>query len=155
MTTWLLDHGADPNARCYIDYTPLSYAVTYADLPIIDLLLRRGGDVNKGQLVHNAIYRESNTLQVVKGLIDRGAPLDTLMYQDDLASRCMFPFMVETPLHTAVALKKEDVIRYLISKGADVSIQNSKGQTVLRCADEHTREIIQEMQNSSVFQASL
>lgn len=62
MTTWLLDHGADPNARCYIDYTPLSYAVTYADLPTIDLLLRRGGDINKGQLVHNAIYRESNTL---------------------------------------------------------------------------------------------
>lgn len=135
MTTWLLDHGADPNARCYIDYTPLSYAVTYADLPTIDLLLRRGGDVKKGQLVHNAIYRESNTLQVVKELIDRGAPLNTLMYQDDPASRGMFPFMVETPLHTAVALKREDVIRYLVSKGADVNIKNCKGQTAVECAD--------------------
>lgn len=143
MTTWLLDHGADPNARCYIDYTPLSYAVTYADLPTIDRLLRRGGDVNKGQLVHNAIYRKSNTLQVVKGLIDRGAHLNSLMYQDDPASRGMFPLMVETPLHTAVAFKREDFIRYLTSKGADVSIKNSKGQTAVECADESTREVIQ------------
>ena len=143
MTTWLLDHGADPNARCYIDYTPLSYAVTYADLPIIDLLLRRGGDVNKGQLVHNAIYRESNTLEVVKGLVDRDASLNSLMYKDDPASRCIFRVMVETPLHTAVALKREDVVRYLISKGADVSIQNLERQTAVECADKHTREVIQ------------
>ena len=105
--------------------------------------------------MHNAIYRESNTLEVVKGLVDRDASLNSLMYKDDPASRCIFRVMVETPLHTAVAPKREDVVRYLISKGADVSIQNSKGQTVLQCADEHTREIIQEMQNSSVFQASL
>jgi ankyrin repeat protein len=80
MTTWLLGRGADPNARCDIDYTPLSYAVKYADLPTINLLLRHGGDVRKGQLVVNAIYRESHTLKVVKDLIDRGAPLNSLMY---------------------------------------------------------------------------
>ena len=97
MTTWLLDHGTDPNARYYIDYTPLSYALTHADLPTIDLLLRRGGDINKGQPLHNAIYHKSDTLQVVKGFIDRGASLDSLIYKDDPASRCMLPFMVETP----------------------------------------------------------
>lgn len=155
MTTWLLDHGADPNARCHIDYTPLSYAVRYADLPTIDLLLRRGGDIKKGQLVHNAVYRESDTIKVMKGLIDRGAPFNSLMYQDDQASRHMFPFMVETPLHAAVALKRGDIIRYLVSKGADANIKNFKGQTVMQCADEHTREIIEEIQNSSVFQAYL
>lgn len=156
MTTWLLDHGADPNARCDIDYTPLSYAVRYADFPIIYLLLHRRGDIRKGQLVHHAIYRESDTVQVVKALIDWGAPLNSLMYQDDQASQNMFPFMVETPLHTAVALKRGDVIHYLISRGADVNIKNFKGQTVMQCADEHTRrEIIQEIQNSSVLPASL
>ena len=93
--------------------------------------------------MQHAIYRESNTLEVVKGLIDRGALLNVLMYQDDPVSRNMFPFMVETPLHTAVALKRGDVIRYLISKGADVNIKNFKGQTAVECADEHTREAIQ------------
>ena len=73
MTTWLLDHDADPNTRCDIDDTPLSYATRYTALPSIDLPLRRG-DVKIGQLVHDAIYRESDTLKVVEMLVDRGAP---------------------------------------------------------------------------------
>ncbi|KAJ5967146.1 hypothetical protein N7501_003394 [Penicillium viridicatum] len=156
MTTWLLDRGADPNTRCHIDITPLSYAVKYADLPIIDLLLRRGGDVRIGQLVHNAIYRESDTLQVVEILIDRGASLDSLMYQDHQYSWNMFPFMRETPLHTAVALKRHDVIRYLIHKGANVNIENYRGQTVMQSAGEDTKRVImQEIQKSSTLHASL
>ena len=156
MTTWLLDRGADPNARCDIDSTPLSYAVKYADLPTIDLLLGRGGDVRKGQLLHNAICRESHTLEVVKDLIDRGAPLNSLMYQDHQASWDMFPFMRETPLHTALALKRYDVIRYLVSIGANVNIENCKGQTIMQCADEGTkRQIVQEIKSRSGLQASL
>ncbi|KAJ5926872.1 hypothetical protein N7516_008645 [Penicillium verrucosum] len=30
MVSWLLRHGADPNQKCQIDLTPLSYAVHYA-----------------------------------------------------------------------------------------------------------------------------
>lgn len=154
MTTWLLDRGADANARCDIDNTPLSYAVRYAGLPAIDLLLRRGGDVNIGQLVHNAIYREVDTLKVVEVLIDRGASVNSLMYQTHQYSRNMFPFMRETPLHTAVALKRADVIRYLIHKGASVEIKDCRGQTVLQSADEETRSVImQEIRNSSMLPA--
>ena len=93
MTIWLLDHGADPNTRCDIDNTPLSYAARYAALPTIDLLLRRGGHVRIGQLVYNAIYRESETLEVVEMLVDRGAPFNSLTYEDHQYSRNMFPFM--------------------------------------------------------------
>lgn len=142
MTIWLLNHGADPNARCDIDYTPLSYAVRYADLPTIHLLLRRGGDVRIGQLIHNAINRESDTLKVIQILIDQGAPFDSLMYQDHQYSWRMFPFMRETPLHTAVALQRDDVIRYLIRKGASIEIEDCRGQTVMQSADEVTRRLI-------------
>ena len=156
MTIWLLDRGADPNTRCDIDITPLSHAVRFADLPTIDLLLRRGGDVRIGQLMHNAIYRESDTLKVVEILIDRGASLNSLMYQDHQYSWNMFPFMRETPLHTAVALRRHDVIRYLIHKGANVKIENYRGQTVMQSADEDTKRVImQEIQESSTFHASL
>ncbi|KAJ5374658.1 hypothetical protein N7517_006664 [Penicillium concentricum] len=155
MTIWLLDRGADPNMRCDIDNTPLSYAVRYADLSTINLLLRRGGDVRIGQLVHNAIYREPDTLKVVEILLDRGASLNSLMYQDHQYSRNMFPFMGETPLHTAVALKRYNVIRFLIHKGASVKIEDYRGQTVMQSADEDTRRMImQEIRNSSTSHAS-
>ncbi|KAJ6185950.1 hypothetical protein N7519_007251 [Penicillium mononematosum] len=35
MTSWLLDHGANPNKRCEIDCTPLSYAVQLAPISVI------------------------------------------------------------------------------------------------------------------------
>lgn len=129
MTTWLLDCGADPNRRCHIDNTPLSYAVRSADLATVDLLLRRGGDVRMGQLIHNAIYREfdNDTLKIIEILINKGASLDSLMYEDHEYSRNMFPFMMETPLQTAVALKRDAVIRYLIHKGASVKIEDHRG----------------------------
>ena len=57
MTLWLLDHGADPNKQCSIDLTPLSYAVEQASPPTVKLLLDRGGDVHKGQLLHHAVDR--------------------------------------------------------------------------------------------------
>lgn len=81
--------------------------------------------------VHNAIYRESNTLKVVEMLIDQGASFNSLMYQDHQACQDMFPFMGETPLHTAVALKRGDVVRYLIRKGASVQTKDHKGETIL------------------------
>ncbi|CEJ60620.1 hypothetical protein PMG11_09189 [Penicillium brasilianum] len=48
MTMWLLDHGANPNKRCEIDCTALSYAVQLAPVSIVKLMLSRGGDVRKG-----------------------------------------------------------------------------------------------------------
>ncbi|KAJ5431315.1 hypothetical protein N7445_009047 [Penicillium cf. griseofulvum] len=109
MAIWLLDRGADPNTRCDIDNTPLSYAVRYAGLPTIDLLLRRGGDVRIGQLIYNAIYRECDN--------------DT---------------------------RQDEIICYLIHKGASVKIEDHRGQTVIQSADEDTRRVIlQEIQNST------
>lgn len=42
--TWLLDAGADINARQQMDYTPLMGAAADARVEIIDLLLGRGAD---------------------------------------------------------------------------------------------------------------
>jgi ankyrin repeat protein len=44
IVEWLLDAGADPNARQQIDYTPLMGAAANARLDMIDLLLARGAD---------------------------------------------------------------------------------------------------------------
>ncbi|ODM21097.1 hypothetical protein SI65_04150 [Aspergillus cristatus] len=161
MTTWLLDHGADPNRRCEIDVTPLSYAVERASFSIIKLLLDRGGDVTTGQLLHHAVMRESDSLEAVELLISQGADVNAVMYQNHQPSLERRFFMAETPLHTAIYYGKRDVIRYLISSGADVSIKNAKRETALQFALRTNKsiwtEIIQAIQAYRIlrFHASL
>ncbi|KAJ5163761.1 uncharacterized protein N7500_005591 [Penicillium coprophilum] len=144
MTTWLLDHGADPNRRCSIDFTPLSCAVEHASLPVVCLLLNRGGDVTKGQVLHHAVARNSDTVEVLKLLIVRGAPINGIMYQDHRPSWDMYFFMGETSLHKAVYLRKTDVIRYLLEQGADPNIKDAGDQTVIQRADEEIQRVITE-----------
>lgn len=55
LTNWLLSHGADPNASCGLNKTPLSAAVQYSPLEVIKLLFARGGSVKQGR--HNSILR--------------------------------------------------------------------------------------------------
>ncbi|KGO70384.1 hypothetical protein PITC_014970 [Penicillium italicum] len=144
ITTWLLDHGANPNRRCNIDFTPLSYAVEHASLPIVNLLLNRGGDVTKGQVLHHAVARDSDAVEVLKLLIDQGAPINGIMYQDHQPSWDMYFFMGETPLHKAVFLRKIDVIHYLLEEGADPNVKDVRNRTALQCADEDIRSEITE-----------
>ena len=135
MVTWLLDHGADPNRQCVIDLTPFSLAVESAPISVIRLILSRGGDVRKGQLLHHAIERHADIIDVLRLLVERGAPINATMYENHYPSRALFQFMgLGTALHKASALGKDDVVRFLISKGADHSIKDTNGRTAMECA---------------------
>ncbi|KAL2275471.1 hypothetical protein FJTKL_02041 [Diaporthe vaccinii] len=79
MTLWLVDHGADLNKQTYIDLTPMSYAVQFAPLALIEKLLDRGGDVHSGELLQHALDRATDTIEVLRMLINRGAPLEASM----------------------------------------------------------------------------
>lgn len=130
MTLWLLDHGADPNKQCSIDLTPLSYAVEQASLPTVKLLLDRGGDVHKGQLLHHAVERQTDTIEVLGMLLKRGAPLNSKMYENHYSSWRLYYFMgLGTALHKAAELGKADVLRYLLDQGADVSIKDATNRS--------------------------
>ncbi|KAF3392492.1 hypothetical protein F1880_008793 [Penicillium rolfsii] len=132
MVAWLLDHGADPNRQCVIDLTPLSHAVESAPVSVIQLMLNRGGDVRKGQLLHHAIERHGDNIAVLSLLLEKEVDIDSNMYEDHYPSRAIFFFMdLGTPLHKAAELGKADVVRYLVSKGANLNKKDSKGRTSL------------------------
>ncbi|KAK9851474.1 hypothetical protein MYU51_009815 [Penicillium brevicompactum] len=134
MTAWLLDHGADPNQRCFIDLTPLSYAVESAPISIISLLFSHGGDAGKGQLLHHTIERRSGTIEVLKLLLEKGASLNSTAFEDH-PSWTLFYFMgLGTALHKAAELGKVDVVNFLISEGADQGIKDANGRTPIDCA---------------------
>lgn len=130
MALWLLDHGADLNTQSYIDFTPMSYAVQYSPPTLVEELLRRGGDVKKGELLHYALSRTSDVIQVLTTLLEYGAPLNATKYGNHSASRGMFHFMeLGTPLHKATTGGNLEAVRLLLAYGADGTIKDNKGRT--------------------------
>ncbi|KAJ9490528.1 hypothetical protein VN97_g2710 [Penicillium thymicola] len=128
MAAWLLDHGADPNRQCVIGLTPLSFAVERAPISVIQLMLSRGGDARKGQLLHHAIEGHSDNIATLWLLIGNGADINSTMYEDHYPSRALFCFMaLGTALHKAAELGKVDVVRYLVNEGANLSIKDANG----------------------------
>ncbi|RHZ70278.1 hypothetical protein CDV55_100258 [Aspergillus turcosus] len=148
MTTWLLDHGADPNKRCEIDCTPLSYAVQLAPISIIELMLSRGGDVRKGQLLQYAIFRATDLNDVISLLVDKGAPLNATMHQDGHTLMRFWPMSLGTPLHIAAELGKTDAVRHLVNLGADISVKDANGRTVVEWAKKlNQTEVVRLLEN--------
>lgn len=151
MTTFLLSRGADPNRQCVIDLMPLSWAVESAPISVIQSMLSHGGDVHRGELLHHVMERESEVVEVAKVLVDRGAPINAVMYQNHDPSWALFGVMGPgTPLHRAVELGKLDAVCYLVSAGADQTIRDGKGRTAMERAQALGRsEVIQALQHAS------
>ena len=151
MMLWLLGHGADPNQRCLIDLTPFSYAVHYAPISNIKLLLGSGGDTKQGQLLFHALERETEIIEVLSLLLREGAPLNATMYQNHYPSWALYSFMgLGTILHKATELGKVDVVRFLVREGIDLSIKDANGHTALDCARRLGKvEVMQVLEDSN------
>ncbi|KAL3440240.1 putative hspc200 [Aspergillus insuetus] len=146
MTLWLLDHGADPNKQCAIDLTPLSWAVEYASLSTIKLLFERGADPLKGEPLHHTVNRKTEVAEVLSLLLEKGAPLNGKQYEDHPNSFRLYFFMgLGTALHQAAWLNNIEAARFLLEKGADVSIIDATDRTPLDWAFEEGHQEIFEM----------
>jgi len=132
---FLVEKGADVNARNAIGDTPLILAASHGNVEVIRLLLAKGADVNAVDapestqvkngpvalgsftpLLYAAVYAGYDA---VKLLLDAGAKVNA---QD---VRGM------TPLMLAIASDRPDphVVRLLLERGADTSIKSKDGET--------------------------
>ncbi|KAJ5211425.1 uncharacterized protein N7498_003071 [Penicillium cinerascens] len=134
MTSWFLEHSANLNTSCEVDYTPLSYAIRNARLSVIKLMLDYGGDVRKGQLLQYTVCRDEGLEDIISLLVERGAPLNATIYQDSQTLMRFYLISLGTALHTATEQGKTNAIRLLKHLGADTEVKDANGDTALEWA---------------------
>lgn len=112
-----------------MDKTPLSAAVQYAPLSIVEMLFANGGNIEQGQLIHSAVSRKLDDRKtMVEYLVRKGASVNAVEYQNRPETYLMREaFGLGTPLHDAAAVGDEDAVRILLSHGARTDIKDSLG----------------------------
>ncbi|KAL5340517.1 ankyrin repeat-containing domain protein [Aspergillus crustosus] len=108
MLVWLIDHGANPNQPCQVDMTPTSIAVEEAPLSTLQLLFKRGANINKGELFHHAVERKSDEIAFIDYLLEKGANINKTRYDNDPHSMRFLGLFtgLRTPLHKAAKKRK-------------------------------------------------
>ena len=119
----LIDHGAHLDALDLKCRTPLRLAFSRRSLSTMKVLMKAGADPNipdqdGDTTLHNAIHTR-DSIKTFQALIDHGANIDAV----NNASM--------TPLVLASLDKQMDTIKFLLHAGADSSIPDKDGDTIL------------------------
>ncbi len=125
----LLDRGANVNAACLLDYSPLMIAVTNGNTSLVQSLILYGADVNAindhGLTVLVVALRqpveEVATEEIIQLLLAYGAdPNSESQFAGSLSGR---------PLHWAILEGNVAGVRALLDSGANVEAKNADGET--------------------------
>ena len=111
----LLSSGLDIDSRGNDGTTPLMVAAAKGDEKTVDLLLSKGADPHlKNFIGRNLLHAaaEGGNISIVKSMLSRGIDIDS---KDDESSSV-------TPLIIAVKENHVEVMKYLLQKGADISL---------------------------------
>ncbi len=150
----LLDHGADPNARMtklaprygmslfigrfLSNATPFYVAALSADAEVMRLLASRGANptlvaagnmtplivaAGRARIEGESALAESAHLEAVRAAIELGATVNAVNADG------------WTALHAAAYCGFNSIVELLVSKGAEVNIQNKSGDTPLKIAE--------------------
>jgi len=125
VAKFLLDKGAEIDARDEDGETALGVAADDGNVRIARLLVSRGANINVKNSCGDTPLTEASeegNLDVVKLLISSGANINSL---DEHGY---------TPLHRAAEKGRKEIVEFLVSKGADVDIKAKDGRTPAKMA---------------------
>jgi ankyrin repeat protein len=125
FTEYLLSLGADPNAVSSDTISPLAYAAFQYNSPeMVELLLQHGARVNGSSAL--AAAAQKGYLATAKYLLDHGADIN------DPGNWVQPSF----PLQIAVKYGHAEMVKLLLSGGADLELHDGSGRTPIDVARE-------------------
>lgn len=121
LACWLIENGADVNAKSTLDEPPLALAIRNGSIGVSKLLLIHGTDISHGNLLHCAAERknQSEGAELATILAQKGANVNAYRYDNDIARPLRGMFKLFTPLHVACLRTNIHVARILLQYGAD------------------------------------
>ncbi|KAN0130291.1 hypothetical protein V8E53_011914 [Lactarius tabidus] len=126
IAQWLLEHGADVNAKQDDHWTPLHEAANNGRVELVRALLENHDvDIDAQNEIGNTPLHAASSngeVQVARLLLDRGAGIKACGKDRS------------TPLHVASCYGKMEVVRLLVERGADVSAEDDEGRTAYQIA---------------------
>jgi len=132
LVQFLLSRGADPNGQ-QGNCTMLECAVYSSEIPIITALLDAGAEIeNRSTLSIAASLGMEN---VISFLLEKGASIDALPNNDDYTYSVGYEMEgVRNALGDAAWQGYPEVVKFLLDRGADPTIKDTKGRTALDLA---------------------
>lgn len=125
MVKYLVEHGADVNAKCGSKYPDLETALSNASeggyLEMMKYLLANGAIIDGYVLCETASY---GSVESMKLLIENGADINSADIQASNGKG-------DTALIIALKYKNTPMVQLLIENGADIFAQNNEGKTAL------------------------
>ncbi|KAL8990733.1 MAG: hypothetical protein Q9169_008049 [Polycauliona sp. 2 TL-2023] len=139
LVHWLLTHGADPNYAKQSWPSPLEAAAFKASLEVIKMFVDHGGRVYPS----NALPAAAHTFlpdrtDVLAYFLDNGAPINMIEYEFDDDTRKMFGMKAYgTALHQASKRGNEQLVRFLLERGATTNLKDTVGKTAMQYAQQN------------------
>jgi ankyrin repeat protein len=135
IAQFLIEYGADIDARDKHSQTPLHSAARLGNRDIVQLLIKFGADVNAKNIYgYTPVHLAANSGQEesVKILIESGADINA------------FDNKQRTPLFLSIARQNLTIVEELLSYGAEINIIDKFGTYImfLACNPHQDREII-------------
>ncbi|KAG6889174.1 hypothetical protein C0995_003085 [Termitomyces sp. Mi166 len=136
LVSWLLDHGAkyDANEACQ-SFSVLASAAWFASPAVIERLLGADVPIKDSRALEMAVY--DGRIDSLACLLDNGGDINEIAAEtstwiefDDQAAKDGYG----AALHTAAKRGHLKAVRYLIDRGADLELRDSKGRTALDLA---------------------
>jgi len=124
IALFLIENGADVNAKDNWDWTPLHSAVSQ-DQHIVSMLISKGAsiDARDGATKTPLWYAKKNgNTEIVDLLLSKGADVNTTLER------------AWTPLHLAIQQGNQKQVEFLLDQGAGVNSQGYRGQTPIETA---------------------